>query len=548
MDICDYKPERNLEVEFVIGGPPCQSFSAAGRRAAGVVGTNEKRGKLFEEYVRLLKALSPKGFLFENVYGLTGAQGGKSWQKITEAFDEVGYNIEYRILDSSDYGVPQHRERVFIVGTKKDTFLFPRPTHGPDSPAKEAHVSASEALEGLPLDEQNLRNGINGRYGHLLNDIPPGLNYSFYTEKMGHPCPFFAWRSKFSDFLYKADPNMPVRTLKAQGGQYTGPFHWNNRPFTIPEYKRLQTFPDEYRIVGGRQIALHQIGNSVPSQLARILGLAILKQVFHIDLPFELPLLRKNEKLGFRKRKRLLTKLYREKAERSISKMKQDLPENYSGFKKYKADILENFHLIVSQEEKSAFNVEFEAEKSLWSFFVSDKNEEKNTEFTIKIYPIKHNHWALPVQKVFLYGSKLSAGIFKVLWKSFERELIECKIKADLVQLCGYYQYPPIFTCSMSFDKSNAITEDWLVVQSVVSGIGTRKIISANDLSMLLEIPQTHILKQACNLRKLGYEVRNNNTNPQIPINNYLIPYAFPTLNPLSVQLRKSLEDNNVTS
>ena len=75
MDICDYKPEQNLEVEFVIGSPPCQSFSAAGRRAAGVVGTNEKRGKLFEEYVRLLKTLSPKGFLFENVYGLTGAQG-----------------------------------------------------------------------------------------------------------------------------------------------------------------------------------------------------------------------------------------------------------------------------------------------------------------------------------------------------------------------------------------------------------------------------------------------------------------------------------------
>ena len=80
---------------------------------------------------------------------------------------------------------------------------------------------------------------MNGRYGHLLAEVPPGLNYSFFTEKMGHPRPVFAWRSKFSDFLYKADPSEPIRTLKAQGGQYTGPFHWANRPFTIGEFKRL---------------------------------------------------------------------------------------------------------------------------------------------------------------------------------------------------------------------------------------------------------------------------------------------------------------------
>ena len=105
-------------------------------------------------------------------------------------------------------------------------------------------------------------NRLSGRYAGLLNDIPPALNYSFYTEEMGHPNPIFAWRSKFSDFLYKADPNMPVRTIKASGGAYTGPLHWENRFFNCEEYKRLQTFPDDYRISGSLFTAADQIGRA----------------------------------------------------------------------------------------------------------------------------------------------------------------------------------------------------------------------------------------------------------------------------------------------
>ena len=97
---------------------------------------------------------------------------------------------------------------------------------------------------------------------------------------MGHPNLVFAWRSKFSDFLYKADSYTPIRTIKAQGGQYTGPFHWNNRTFSIAGHKRLQTFPDNYDISGNKQTQLHQIGNSVPPQLARILAMSIRHQVY----------------------------------------------------------------------------------------------------------------------------------------------------------------------------------------------------------------------------------------------------------------------------
>lgn len=133
-----------------------------------------------------------------NVYGLLGAEKGESIKKIVRAFKEIGYNISYRILDAADYGVPQHRERIIIVGSKDKVFKFPKPTHGVDSSDDFPHYSAEEAILNTPSPEIDKLPSINGRFGHLLNDVPPGLNYSFFTEKMGHPNPIFAWRSKFS--------------------------------------------------------------------------------------------------------------------------------------------------------------------------------------------------------------------------------------------------------------------------------------------------------------------------------------------------------------
>jgi len=318
MDIRDFQPADALQADFIIGGPPCQTFSAAGRRAAGVSGLDDPRGLLFQEYIRILKTLQPEGFLFENVYGIVGAQGGKAWQEILAAFEAIGYTISYRILDAADYGVPQHRERLIIVGTHGKPFAFPRPTHGPDSADQRPHYTAGLAVEKISDEKPG---SVNGRYGYLLKDIPPGLNYSFYTEEMGHPHPQFAWRSKFSDLLYKADPTMPVRTIKAQGGQYTGPFHWENRPFSIGELKRLQTFPDNYFIAGGRLAVIEQIGNSVPPQFGRMLALAVLDQLFDIPLPFKIDYLSPQEVLSFKQRKSYLTKLYREKAKMAIEEL-----------------------------------------------------------------------------------------------------------------------------------------------------------------------------------------------------------------------------------
>lgn len=542
-DIRNYHPPENLKVDFIIGGPPCQTFSAAGRRAAGVQGTDDDRGMLFEEYVRLLIKLSPQGFLFENVYGITGAQNGDAWLEIQKAFSGAGYKIFYRILDAADYGVPQHRERLFIVGVKDGEFLFPRPTHGPDSPDRFPFYTASDAVKGVDLLSEEKCQTVGGRFGHLLNDIPPGLNYSFYTQEMGHPTPVFSWRSKFSDFLYKADPNKPVRTIKAQGGQYTGPFHWNNRPFTVKELKRLQTIPDRYEISGGKQVAVHQIGNSVPPQIARILALAILNQVFKIPLPFELPLLPHNEELGFRKRKRQLTKVYRDKAKSAIKEIgeyEQPLTVNP---RTYIARLSRDFYLeelSIDEQTEDLLKINFSPGPEIWHFSVTNGITHNNTNIKIVVHPAKTQKWDLPVTKVELCANRLSFVLFTALWKAFEVEIAQIGLKADLVQLCGYYQYQPRFASRMTLpDEIDSVA--WKTVQKVVKGIGTRNILSTETLSQMWEVESMTVLKLARKLKKIGYEVRNVHTNPQIPDGHFLIPYTFPTLNPMSVQLRKSL-------
>jgi len=327
IDIREYEPTDDLEVDMIIGGPPCQTFSAAGRRSAGVKGTTDPRGTLFQEYVRLLQKLKPKAFLFENVAGILGAEKGEAWKAIIEAFQDVGYKVHWKLLDSADYGVPQHRERVFIVGVKEGEFKFPRPTHGPDASAD--YYTAMKATENLNLADDVKKSKIKGRWSHLIPGIPPGLNYSYYTAEMGYPQPIFAWRSKFSDFMYKADPDTPVRTIKAQGGQYTGPFSWENRHFDVAELKRLQTFPDEYILDGKRNVQIHQIGNSVPPQIGRVLALSVLDQIFNITPPSPISYLNEEEELNFKKRKRELTKQYAIKAKYAISQLDVKKNENF---------------------------------------------------------------------------------------------------------------------------------------------------------------------------------------------------------------------------
>ena len=548
-DIRDYSPDLDLRVDFIIGGPPCQTFSAAGRRVAGVSGTTDPRGTLFQEYVRILKLLQPKGFLFENVYGITGANGGKVWQEIQEAFRQVGYSIYFRILDAADYGVPQHRERLFIVGLKQGKYLFPYPTHGPDSLDKQPYYAASIAVKNA--DISNIELGLGGKFGHLLQDIPPGLNYSFYTKEMGYPNPIFSWRSKFSDFLYKADPNTPTRTIKAQGGQYTGPFSWDNRRFSLAELKRLQTIPDDYKIVGNRQVAIEQIGNSVPPQMARILALSILEQVITVKLPFSLVYLPQDQKLGFRQRKRKLTKIYFQKAQAAINELvNQEQITVLSGYSHKKKGKLirflstETFSWTQELAPQSVkIYLDYELTDSSWMIAASVSGDwEKTDQFVIDVYPSRgYDEWGLSTESVKLCAKELDTQIFTSLWKAFEEKLNEATGKADLVQLSGYYQYNARITGIMNFHTTSKIDSFWRVVQCVTRCIGTAEQLKARNFAQQWGVRENDVFFYLQSLRAMGYEVRSHNTNPQIPIGEYLIPYAFPTLNPKSVQLRKTL-------
>lgn len=534
IDIREYQPDIH-NVDFIIGGPPCQTFSAAGRRANGVLGTSDERGVLFREYARLLRELRPTGFLFENVYGIIGAQGGKPWEEIKDYFSNAGYKLFYRILDAADYGAPQHRERLIIVGLKTGNYYFPRPIMGPDSDHQIPFYNAATAIASAPVSEKDVPPVIGGKYGYLIPGIPPGLNYSFYTEKMGNPQAVFAWRSKFSDFMYKADPEMPVRTVKAQGGQYTGPIHWNNRHFSVSELKRLQTIPDQYLICGSRQVQIQQIGNSVPPQLARILALSIRSQIFNRKIPIQLRDMDDTEILGFRKRKRELTKRYQDKAKKALSESKKI---NYENVRKERffACLTEDFSFQKANETKSNYAIELKPGKRVLRIDVTGLQKSNGIIVLLIIKPA--NKWALNFDSVIVKAKGHDSRVVTAAWKAAEYFFNKAIGKADLVQLSGYYQYHSSIICEM---KSSGLAHGANILETITNGSATRKLLSASGLCTLLNLDIKNIAAVALWLRSLGYEIRNKNTNSQIPEGYWLIPYEFPTLTPLSVQLRKKI-------
>jgi DNA (cytosine-5)-methyltransferase 1 len=307
-DITKIQPEDIYDgkIDFFIGGPPCQTFSAIGRRAGGAAGRLDDRGNLFKHYCRLLNHYKPAGFMFENVRGILSSNKGQDWRDIIKEFSSLGYKLKYRVLDTAGYGAAQHRERVILVGYRSDTeFFFPRPTHGPDSGSKKEYVTPGSILEKIDhMEDVTTLFNQGGKYDHLLEGVPPGSNYLFYTEEMGHPQPKFAWRSKFSDFLYKAHPEQPVKTIVASMGRYSGPFHWSGRKMSVGELLRLQGFPVGFELAGGRSSKIKQIGNSVVPVFAYPLAQAVKATVFK-DNDIKINLLSDADNLHIDRRKGL---------------------------------------------------------------------------------------------------------------------------------------------------------------------------------------------------------------------------------------------------
>lgn len=280
----DALKKRAYDQFIVIGGAPCQPFSKAGYWVGHETrrGINDPRAALVNEYLRVVTDLHPDGFVFENVESLLHPTNRVIVDRFIEIVTEQGYRPKIVRANAQDYGVPQKRHRLFILGTtgefKSDE---PRRTHCPKAECGATglapYVNVGEAIAGFDgpefFEPEEVVDG--GTYGSDLKAIPPGMNYKALTSWYGCPDPKFVAETRYWSFLLKLSPDMPSWTITAQPGPWIGPFHWDNRRLRVPEIAAIQTFPRGYRFCGTRRSIQKQIGNAVPS----LMGKAMIEHV-----------------------------------------------------------------------------------------------------------------------------------------------------------------------------------------------------------------------------------------------------------------------------
>lgn len=267
--------ERKPEKFIVIGGPPCQPFS----KAAYWVGNKSRKiekdpRNMVDQYLRIISELKPDGLLFENVESMLHPTNKKIANKILNNLQKEGYNVKLIHANALDYGVPQKRKRIFIIGTKK---MFkskePKKTHCDPDLTKETGLKPYESVKKHMQDFDTLRFfeeqeiTLNGTYGKELSMVQPGQNY-ISLVKQGKTNKFKVGK-RFWSFLLKLDPDQPSWTIAAQPGPWVGPFHWTSRRLRVPEIAAIQTFPKGYKFCGTRRSIQRQIGNAVPPLLGK---------------------------------------------------------------------------------------------------------------------------------------------------------------------------------------------------------------------------------------------------------------------------------------
>jgi DNA (cytosine-5)-methyltransferase 1 len=274
------------EADVLIGGPPCQPFSKSGYWARGDARRlDDPRSTTLGAYLRVLEDTKPKAFLLENVPGLTYSSKDEGVQFLRRSVDEINkrtglnYSFSPSLLTATSFGVPQERQRVFIVGHRDGVeFRFPEPIHGAEEGGLEPIRTSWDAIGDL-ADDDNPALRMTGKWADLLPTIPEGMNYLYHTDR-GEGSPLFGWRRRYWSFLLKLAKARPSWTIAAQPGPAIGPFHWRNRRLSARELCRLQTFPDWYEVNGTQRAIQRQLGNAVPSALAEVLALEMRAQFF----------------------------------------------------------------------------------------------------------------------------------------------------------------------------------------------------------------------------------------------------------------------------
>ena len=283
------------DIDIVIGGPPCQAYSTVGKRII-----DDPRGRLFQEYYRVLKELNPKLFIFENVKGLLSMQNGELLVNIINLFQSLNYNISYKILNAADFGTPQIRERIVLIGTKLDkSFQYPKPTHYDNnlddifSNNLQKYLTLSDAISDLPFiksgeeafeyssDPTNefqllmRKNSLQKISDHnapknnqnlikIMEMLPDGGTPADLPTEL-RP------KSGFANTYCRLWWNKPSNTLTRNfstpsSSRCIHPIA--PRPLTTREGARIQGFPDDYIFYGSRSDKNLQIGNAVPTFLS----------------------------------------------------------------------------------------------------------------------------------------------------------------------------------------------------------------------------------------------------------------------------------------
>lgn len=284
---------------LVVGGPPCTPFSKSGFWLDYKRESRDPNASLLDEFVRVVSDARPEAFVLENVQGLTYSTHREQFERLLRGLGDAGYSTSWRLLNAADYGVPQLRKRVFVVGRRdRKVFRFPEATHAGWTEhtlrydeSKQPYVTAGEAIKDLLPGEPEADEVVEGQFADLLASIPPGENYLWHSERGGGD-PIFRWRSRYWTFLLRLDPDRPSTTIQAQPGPWVGPFHWENvrgpsgeeraRRLRLPELLRLMTFPDDFVVVGDRRSFQRQLGNAVPVELGKVVVTALLEQLGHI--------------------------------------------------------------------------------------------------------------------------------------------------------------------------------------------------------------------------------------------------------------------------
>lgn len=298
--------ERNIEeIDVVIGGPPCQGFSISGKRDE-----NDHRNDLIYEYLRLISQIKPKYFVMENVEGLKSMNRGEYLKKLIYGFNEIDYKVKYKVLDSANYGVPQKRRRIFLIGNRinKNNY-FPIKEYGKNEKKDlfngdflKDFITMREAtsdlpslendlnLEGKPLNyatppkneyQKMMRKKSSKIYNHqgtkhwdktinMIKHVPEGGNWKDIPEKIRN-------EEKFNARYTRLDGNKPSITIDTGHRHH---FHYKeNRVPTVREKARLQSFPDDFIFKGSKTSQNTQVGNAVPCILAKKIAELIKNEI-----------------------------------------------------------------------------------------------------------------------------------------------------------------------------------------------------------------------------------------------------------------------------